>query len=144
MAGIDQHQSFPDAAFAQTILDLVRDVDECPTGRDLKPEFLAIAFHSFLLQQCRQAVRACAKTCFPWPARIFSAVSESRRAHRTGSLSRALPIITALGHVIKHDSEQPRQPAARQSAGPDTNPKPISADGPSKRWTHMAASLSGR
>lgn len=45
MHGIDQDQAFGDAAVGEALLHLGGDIDEGPAAGDLKPEFLAKAFH---------------------------------------------------------------------------------------------------
>ena len=46
MSCIDQEQTFTDAAVFEALLHLGGDIDEGPTAGDLKPEFLAVAFHA--------------------------------------------------------------------------------------------------
>ena len=45
--GVDQDQAFGDAAVSEALLHLGGDIDEGPAAGDLKPEFLAVAFHGF-------------------------------------------------------------------------------------------------
>ena len=47
--GIGQAQALLDAAFAQAVLYLWRDINECTPPRYVEPQFLAITLHRFLL-----------------------------------------------------------------------------------------------
>ena len=46
--GVDEAESFTDAALHQAALDVIGDIDESHAFGGLKPEFLAVAFHRFL------------------------------------------------------------------------------------------------
>ena len=49
MLCITQHESFLYAAFSEARLNVRRDVDKSPPGRDFKPEFFSVALHRCLL-----------------------------------------------------------------------------------------------
>jgi hypothetical protein len=49
MFGIDENQSLADPAFAQAFLHIRGYVDKGSAGGDVKPEFLAVAFHNVSL-----------------------------------------------------------------------------------------------
>src|SRR5512141_76458 len=44
MHRVAKQESFFDSAFPQTCFDLRRDVDECPSCRNVEPKFLPVAF----------------------------------------------------------------------------------------------------
>src|SRR5262249_33292527 len=57
MHRIHENESFPDAAFANALSDLRRDVDETSPGRNVEPEFLSIALHKPGLSVKRKRLR---------------------------------------------------------------------------------------
>lgn len=49
MLGINEHETLRNATFVDALLHVRRDLDKGPSGGDVEPEFLAVAFHSRLL-----------------------------------------------------------------------------------------------